>query len=159
MKALNNKCSLFVGVDLDVLCLIAARQKTETQYVWGHRPVCSCSKNGFVSFVAGPCGLLRAFARSPAAPSRAAEANDIWLVGSVVFFQVCLVTNFTVLLEPLGGETSSCAANSRFMELERACGPGWGEFVLRSFGQAGLQDLSSADISSTLLGPQGDHMV
>lgn len=30
------------------------------------------------------------------------EANDIWLVGSVVFFQVCLVTNLTVLLESLG---------------------------------------------------------
>lgn len=27
------------------------------------------------------------------------KANDIWLVGSVVFFQVCLVTNLTVLLE------------------------------------------------------------
>ena len=29
------------------------------------------------------------------------KANDIWLVGSVVFFQVCLVTNLTVLLEML----------------------------------------------------------
>jgi hypothetical protein len=34
--------------------------------------------------------------------SIASEANDIWLVGSVVFFQVCLVTNLTVLLESLG---------------------------------------------------------
>lgn len=33
---------------------------------------------------------------------RSLKANDIWLVGSVVFFQVCLVTNLTVLLEILG---------------------------------------------------------
>ena len=49
--------------------------------------------------IADACKAMQLISFPPS--SIASEANDIWLVGSVVFFQVCLVTNLTVLLESL----------------------------------------------------------